>query len=45
MNDDIEIISPDWLEELLSWLLFDSVGAVGAKLLYPDNQFNMLALQ
>lgn len=37
MNDDIEIISPNWLEELLSWLLFDSVGAVGAKLLYPDN--------
>ena len=37
MNDDMEVISPSWLEELLSWLSYDGVGIVGAKLLYPDN--------
>ena len=37
MNDDMEVISPFWLEELLSWLSYDGVGIVGSKLLYPDN--------
>jgi len=36
LNDDIEVISREWLDELVSWLLVDSVGAVGARLLYPD---------
>lgn len=37
VNDDIEVISPDWLEEMVSVALQQGVGAVGAKLLYPDN--------
>ena len=37
MNDDMEVISPFWIEELLSWLSYEDVGIVGAKLLYPDN--------
>lgn len=36
LNDDVEVISPDWLQELLSWLAFPGAGAVGARLLYPD---------
>lgn len=36
MNNDIEIISENWLEEFLGLVQFDEVGAVGAKLYYPD---------
>jgi len=36
LNDDMEIIQPDWLERLARKALSGYVGAVGAKLLYPD---------
>ena len=36
VSDHIEVITPDWLEEMVSWSLQDGVGCVGAKLLYPD---------
>ena len=38
INNDVEIISPDWLEEMLGLLLRPSIGAVGAKLLWPNNR-------
>jgi O-antigen biosynthesis protein len=37
LNNDIEVITPEWLSELVSIALQDNVGAVGAKLLYPDD--------
>ena len=37
LNNDIEIITPEWLEEMLMFCQRPDVGAVGAKLLYPDN--------
>ncbi len=37
LNNDLEIISPDWLSEMVAIALQPDVGAVGAKLLYPDN--------
>lgn len=37
LNNDTEVISPDWLEEMVSLLMQEGVGAVGAKLLYGDN--------
>jgi O-antigen biosynthesis protein len=36
LNDDIEIISSDWLSEMVSQIIQPGVGAVGAKLHYPD---------
>ena len=36
LNNDIEIISPDWIESLLEFSQREDVGAVGAKLYYPD---------
>ena len=36
LNNDTEVISPDWLEELVGHLAREGVGAVGAKLYYPD---------
>lgn len=37
MNNDIEVIDPDWLHEMVSLGVQKRVGAVGAKLLYPDD--------
>jgi len=37
INNDIEVISADWLSEMVSLALQPAIGAVGAKLLYPDN--------
>lgn len=37
LNNDIEIISPDWIESLLQFSQIENVGAVGAKLLYPND--------
>ena len=36
INDDIEPLTPDWVERLLGHLEKPHVGVVGAKLLYPD---------
>jgi len=36
LNDDIEIIQSEWLERMLGQAELTHVGAVGAKLLYPD---------
>lgn len=36
LNDDIEIDTPNWIEELLEWGMRDGVGVVGALLLYPN---------
>ena len=36
LNNDIEAIEPGWLEAMMEYAQQDRVGAVGAKLLYPD---------
>lgn len=36
LNDDIEIIEAEWLERMLGQACLPHVGAVGAKLLYPN---------
>ncbi|MGE7825122.1 glycosyltransferase family 2 protein [Paenibacillus sp. NPDC093718] len=36
LNNDIEVISPDWLEEMVGYAQRKNTGAVGAKLFYPD---------
>jgi glycosyltransferase involved in cell wall biosynthesis len=38
LNNDIEIISPDWLEQMLQNAQRPEIGAVGGKLLYPDGR-------
>lgn len=37
LNNDIEIISPDWLEEMAGHAMRDDVGCVGARLWYPND--------
>jgi GT2 family glycosyltransferase len=36
LHDDVEAVSDGWLEEMVGLLLQPGIGAVGAKLLYPD---------
>ncbi|MCZ2497389.1 glycosyltransferase [Xylophilus sp. Kf1] len=38
VNNDIEVIAPEWLSEMVSIALQPGVGAVGARLLYPDRR-------
>lgn len=37
LNNDIEVISPDWLDEMVSHALRPEIGAVGARLWYPND--------
>jgi O-antigen biosynthesis protein len=37
MNNDIEIQTPDWMEEMLSFAQLAKAGAVGARLWYPGS--------
>ena len=38
LNSDVEVITPDWLEEMVSFAIKPDVGAVGARLWYPDGK-------
>lgn len=37
LNNDTEVITPDWLTEMVSIAIQPGVGAVGARLWYPDD--------
>lgn len=37
LNNDVTVITPEWLEELVGVCQRREVGAAGVKLLYPDN--------
>ena len=36
-NNDIEVINNDWMTQMVSYTQHNQTGAVGVKLLYPDN--------
>ena len=38
MNDDMEVLTPDWLECMIEFSQQDEIGAVGPKLLFPDGR-------
>lgn len=38
LNNDTQIVTPDWIERLLYFAMDPDVGAVGAKLLYPNGR-------
>jgi GT2 family glycosyltransferase len=37
LNNDIEVITPNWIESMLEFSQRDDVGCVGAKLYYPND--------
>jgi GT2 family glycosyltransferase len=38
LNNDTEVISPNWIQHMLGYAQISHIGAVGAKLLYPNNE-------
>lgn len=38
LNNDIEVLHPDWLTEMVSLVVRDEIGCVGAKLLYANER-------
>ena len=36
LNNDTELLTPDWLQEMLGFAQREDVGAVGVKMYYPD---------
>ena len=38
LNDDMEVVTPDWIERLAGYAQVPHVGAVGARLSYPDGR-------
>ena len=38
LNNDTLVVAPEWLDEMIGYARFPGVGAVGAKLLYPDGR-------
>lgn len=38
LNDDVEVITDDWLERLVARVTLDGVGAAGPMLYYPSNR-------
>jgi len=38
LNDDTEVRSAEWLGQMVGWLHVEGVGAVGARLVYPDGR-------
>ena len=38
MNNDIEILTPGWLEEMVSFAVQPEIGCVGVRLWYPDGR-------
>jgi len=37
LNNDTQVITPNWIEEMIMFAQRDDVGAVGVKLYYPDD--------
>ncbi len=43
-NDDLEVMSPEWLTAMLEYSQVPAVGAVGAKLVYPDGRLQHVGM-
>jgi GT2 family glycosyltransferase len=44
LNDDIEVIESDWMSAMLEYSQQREIGAVGAKLLYPDGRLQHIGI-
>ena len=40
LHNNLEFVSPDWLEELVRWAHRPNVGVVGPKMIFPDGKVN-----
>ncbi len=44
LNDDIEVVMPEWLSAMLELSQEPAIGAVGPKLLYPDGRLQHIGI-
>ena len=44
LNNDMEVITSEWLEEMVSHALRPEIGAVGAKLYFPDDTLQHIGI-
>ncbi|MBD2771534.1 glycosyltransferase [Iningainema sp. BLCCT55] len=44
LNDDIQVLTPDWIESLLELAQQKEIGVVGAKLSFPDGKVQHLGM-
>ncbi len=44
LNDDMEVISPEWLSAMIEFTQQEEIGVVGAKLLFPDDRIQHAGL-
>ncbi len=40
LNNDVDALRPGWIEAMAGWFALPDVGAVGAKLLFPNDHLN-----
>ncbi|GEM_PF-5611209 len=45
LNDDVEAITANWLESMMSYAMHDNVGVVGSLLLFPKSPFYESTIQ
>lgn len=38
LNDDMEVVTPEWIERMVMYLELEEIGAVGARLLWEDGR-------
>lgn len=43
-NDDLEVITADWIEALLEYSQVEAIGGVGPKLVYPDGRLQHIGV-
>jgi GT2 family glycosyltransferase len=44
LNDDIEVVTPGWIEAMLEYAQDPNIGAVGTRLLYPDGRLQHIGV-
>ncbi len=44
LNDDMEVVTPDWIEQMLQFQQQEGVGMVGAKLLFGDRSIQHIGV-
>ena len=44
LNNDTEVLEPDWLQHLMGPCMREEIGAVGCKLLYPDDTYQHVGI-
>ncbi|MFL5898121.1 MAG: glycosyltransferase [Solirubrobacterales bacterium] len=44
LNDDMEVVAPDWIERMVMYLELEEIGAVGARLILEDGRLQHVGI-